>query len=203
MIIRVDTLLIVSFLMTVVTACTDHSNSGSGVWNNDISTFLMDDDKLSYTLPTDLSFWAIADSENLPPNMLFFGVDSSEGIGVGIFRPELKMIQRKTAKEYTDYEIDVILRELSNSNQDEKVVYKKIDKNRSKLNGKDSWSYTVEHKLLDKTVSNDTVHVFYSGYVFDGLKNTYGFVMISNINPSDSNGQIQQSVYLSGLTFSK
>lgn len=192
----------VALILTLAfTRCTKRSDSGSGVWNSDTSTFSIENEKLNYTLPTDASFWAIADKKNLPSDMLFFGVDSSEGIGIGIFRANQNIKQSKKAEDLTDTDIEVILKQLSNPHQGQTVAYEKIDKNRCAIEGKDGWNFTVEHKILDSTVSHDTIPVFYSGYIFDGIINPYGLVVISNINPSDSAGQIMMTTYTSGLKF--
>lgn len=199
---------IVYSLMTVAlilalafTGCTKRSDSGSGVWNSETSTFSIENEKLNYTLPTDASYWAIAEKKNLPSDMLFFGVDSSEGIGVGIFRVNQNIYQSQKAEDLTDADIEVILKQLSNPYQGQTVAYEKIDKNRCELAGNTGWNFIVEHKILDSAVSHDIIPVFYSGYIFDGIINPYGLVVISNINPNDSIGRNQLMKYTSGLSF--
>lgn len=188
-------------LMFVVTGCTNRSDSRSGVWNSETSTFTTEDEKLCYILPTDVSLWAIADAKNLPSDMLFFGVDSSEGVALGIFRPVVSAMVSEKGKSFSDNNIEEILRQLSNPQHGQTVVYEQIDKSRSIFDENDAWSFTIEHKILDNTSSLDTVTVYYSGYIFDGLNHPYGIVLISNINPNDSIGRNQLMKYTSGLSF--
>lgn len=198
----VYSLMTVALILTLAfTGCTKRSDSGSGVWNSETSTFSIENEKLNYTLPTDASYWAIAEKKNLPSDMLFFGVDSSEGIGVGIFRVNQNIYQSQKAEDLTDADIEVILKQLSNPYQGQTVAYEKIDKNRCELAGNTGWNFIVEHKILDSAVSHDIIPVFYSGYIFDGIINPYGLVVISNINPNDSIGRNQLMKYTSGLSF--
>lgn len=195
-------LMTIGLILTLAfTGCSKRSESGSGVWNSENSTFSIENEKLSYTLPTDASYWAIADIKTLPPNMLFFAIDSSEGIGVGLFRPDLELAQTKKAVDFTDQEVNAILKQLSSPHQDQTVIYEKIDKSKCILRDKESWSFIIEHKILDKAISQDSVPVFYSGYIFDGVKNPYGIVIISNVDSADSICQIQMKKYTSALNF--
>lgn len=201
MIRRIHILLTIATVALVVTSCRNRSDLASGEWNSKNSTFYVEDEYFNYILPTDISYWVIADKENLPPNMLFFGVDSSEGIGIGIFKPDLSRSQSKKVLELTNVELDVILTQLSIPDQGQTIVYENIDKSRCGLEGKDAWRFMIEHKIIDRTASNDTLPVYYSGYIFDALNNAYGIVLISNINQNDSIGRKQLKKYLSGLSF--
>lgn len=189
--------LCVSLLLGILYSCADRSTSRSGEWNEQNSIFTIADN-LSYSLPTDISLWAIADKDVLPSNMLFFGIDKSEDICVGIFRPAAEGFQTKRVVDYSEDDVDSAVRQLSNPDQNQTVIYENIDKRNTYIDGAYAWHYILEHKIVNK-LGPDTIPIFYSGYIFDGHESPFGLVIISNLNPKDSIGQIQFAKYASAL----
>lgn len=171
----------------------------SGVWDDTTSTFYIEDETIYYTLPTDKSYWAIADKESLPLNMLFFGIEKNDGICIGIFRPDLHLTESKKSRDFSEKEIDVILRQMIKSVPSQDVICKEIIKKKDRFGGQDAWSFSIEQQVISKEVSFDTIPIFYSGYIFDGLEHSYGFVLISDCNPIDSIGTVQKKRYLETL----
>lgn len=188
----------IAIFLLMLSSCSEISESNRGVWDQQAATFSIEEESISYTLPTDISSWAVAGQESMPSNMFFFGIDKDEGICIGIFSPDLKDNKSKKVADYSDVDIDVIARQLSNPDKTQTVHNEKIIKNKETFCDKEVWHYVVEYGLNDEA-SSDIITVYYSGYIFDGLKNPYGIVMISDKNPTDSIGQLLFKKYISPL----
>lgn len=189
-------------LLLFHSSCSRNLDSTRGVWDQQTATFSIEEDKITYSLPSEISSWAIANQESIPSNMYFFGIDKAEGICIGIFSPDINNKLLKKVADYTDVDIDVIARQLTNTDNEQRIHYENIVRKKENFGDMEVWCYVVGCGLYDKSTS-DTINVFYSGYIFDGLNKPYGIVMISDQNPTDSIGKTLFRKYTSTLHVKK
>ncbi len=189
--------LLTNILYTLV-FCTNNSTSKKGVWNDLTSSFTIEDEKISYTLPSEPSSWVVAQQETMPTNMLFFSIEKNDGICIGIFDTGPKFEHIKGIEEFSEKDIEVVVRQLASADDKQLVLSEDIQKEREKFEGQEVWQYLLARKVKDYAMP-DTISIYYSGFLFNGIKQPYGFVMISGFNPTDSIGKIQFQRYTSTL----
>lgn len=185
--------------LTLLAACNGRSTGETARWNDLISTFSMEEEEVCYTLPTDVSSWAIAGEENLPPAMAFFGIDREEEVCVGIFRPDAPRNGVASSRGYSLCEVYEMVREISSPQSGQKTVDEKLESIPLHDSGKKSWYFSHLRRIVDSSLPSDTFTINYSGYLFDGKTRPLGIVVISSVDPSDSIGRRILDKYVTGL----
>lgn len=159
-----------------------------GHWDDETATFAIPEEKISYTLPTDKSFWGIAVEESLPESMLFFGLDTQTQTCIGVFKAAPPAIGLLKAKYYTDKELETMIWDVAKPNVEQTIVSENLEKERTIFLDSEAWAYRLCREVIAPASTDDTIAVYYSGYVFDAKKNPFGIVVISADNPLDSIG---------------
>lgn len=195
-------LLLLFFCISV--SCQRLTTDNKKNWDEETGTFYNYEENLQYTLPTDFSSWAIAQDETTPEPLQFFGIDTKNEVCIGLFKPSIFHKEMGTVWSYSEPEVRNILNNLTYPDSKQKVLRDSIVITKDSFLKDKALKYIVERKLIHTSRPNDTILVYYSGFIFDNKnKNPYGIVVISSHNPKDTLESILLKKYYYSLTFIK
>lgn len=194
-IIKIFALLLIPFLF----GCGHKSEMPSGIWDEGTASFCIEEEGIEYTLPTDISNWAIADQTSTPVQIMFWGIDTSSETCIGIFNPDPPLNGTKSVSGYTEAELDIQIRNIASPQPGQVIFDEKVEKSDKEGEEGKRTIFHLSRKLLDKSMPGDTIPIHYTGYFFNGKNRPYGWVMITGFDPTDSIGALQFQLYASGL----
>lgn len=165
------------------------------------NSFLISSADMEYVIPTDISKWAVAPSESLPEGMIFFGADTENSICVGIFKPEKPLRPPHKTLDYSDIEFKKIMELVCQSDTAIHVLSEEIHSNDTIFSSASAKRFIIHKEVTPISSPEDTLSMFYNGFVFDKGNSPYGIVVISSENPYDSIGLSTSQKFINSLRF--
>lgn len=134
---------------------------GSSSWNSMTGTYTIPSLGISYTVPSAVENWAIADTDGSVPAIKFCGVDHSTGICVVIVEPDRRL------KSVTDLDEDKalgILREISCQSPAGRILRFEPSVEKRRYADSEHWRLRADITIA---TDSDTVGISYVGNIFD------------------------------------
>lgn len=188
----------VILFLTVCVSCSGSQNNNIE-YQEENNSFIIPSENLEYVVPTDISQWAVAAPEVLPDGIIFFGVDRENEICVGIFKHQISFRSTYGVNDISDAECKELLKSVCESDASLDVLSEDVllaDTTYSSMAAK---RFLVSKNVVSRDNINDTISVYYNGYLFDNIGKTYGIVVISEDNPFKYSGCNNTKVYLDAL----
>ena len=152
-------------------------------WDDTTGTYTIPSLELSYTVPTDVEYWAVADLDDTTPKIKFCGVDTSTDICIVIVEPNSEL---RRVSELDSVKVKDILREIICQSPTGHILRFSPKIERGLYAGSGSWDFRADISLVSM---RDTVEVSYIGHIFDWLnKKVVGIVTIVQTEVIDSIG---------------
>lgn len=186
-------ILLVSYFMS--------NNAEPIVFKEDKNSFLIPSANMEYVIPTDISRWAVAPSKSLPEGMLFFGVDTENSVCVGIFKPEKPLKSPHKTFDYSHIEFIGILQTVCKSDSSLNILSEEYHTNDTIFSSASAKEFRVHKEVSSPDSPNDTISMYYNGFVFDKGDSPYGIVVISGEEPNDSSNADNNYIYINSLKF--
>ena len=182
-------LVILMFLISCGSKKTNQS-----FWDDTTGTYTIPSLAISYTVPTDVEYWAIADMDGLTPEIKFCGVDNSSDVCIVIVEPDSTL---KSIAELDSVKINDILREIICQSPTGEILQFTSTIQPGQYIGTDSWDFRVDISIADNC---NAVDVSYIGHIFDcPNRKVAGIVSIVPTIALDSTGLQTMDKYLNGV----
>lgn len=189
---KVKCLVIVWALMLI--ACGGKNTSQSN-WDDTTGTYTIPSLELSYTVPTDVENWAIADIDGSIPEIKFCGVDNSTDICITIIQPDSTL---KSVAELDSVKVNNILRKIICQAPAGEILRFTPTVKLGQYIGSGSWNFRVDISIASNW---NTVDVSYAGHIFDCTnKKVAGIVSIIPTEMLDSIGLQTIDRYFDGVS---
>lgn len=163
-------------------------------WDGTAGMYTIPSLGISYTVPSDIENWAIADIDGSVPKIKFCGMDHSTGICIVIVEPDSRL---KSVAELDSVKVGDILREIICQTPAGHILRLDPNLERSRYADSESW-----HFRTDITIANnsDTVEISYLGHIFDcPNRKVAGIVSIVPTEVLDSVGVQTTDKYFDGV----
>lgn len=152
--IKVNPISVILICLSMLVSCT----SKDSYWDEGNSTYVLPSLQLSIHLPQNDN-WAIAEVENLPENILFFGIIPDDGIGLYLFsEKDIKFSSvRDLSHDEIQQQVYPIFRQPSLGS--EKINYGALETEICKFLGEDAIKFQINMNI-------DEMGVKFVGYLF-------------------------------------
>lgn len=178
-------------LVSLMCAC----GSSNKRWDESTATYTVEEAGVSYNLPTDISYWAIADISNLPEDVEFFGVDRNSSVCVSLIKVKDNHGNQQLESlpvQYLNNIIDKI------TVQSDSIDYKRNNRSiiHESVMGQKRWKFHEDISITDNNSIEYDLSV--DGIMFDGKNGMYAFVVTAPKQKAVDSQQIFIK-YLNGL----
>ncbi|MCH5334916.1 MAG: hypothetical protein J1D86_03815 [Alistipes sp.] len=164
-------------------------------WDDTTGTYIMPSLELSYTVPTDVGNWAIAEMDGSVPEIKFCGVDTSTDICIVIVEPDSGL---RSVSELDSVKVKDILREIICQSPTGHILQFCPKMERGLYAGSGSWDFRTDISIVSL---RDTVDVSYTGHIFDcPNRKVAGIVSIVPTEILDSVGLQTMYRYFDGVS---
>lgn len=166
-------------------SCSHKAEQASPVWDEVTATYTIPADGLSYTVPTPADNWVVAPAANLPPRVLFCGVETNDLVVMTIISPQAPA-SGSSVTDYTPGEIDMILREVVMNNSPGVTTSVAPAITSAGYLGEDAVRFRVDVSVAVPGQQPDTMAVTYAGYLFDAAGAPRGIMATVPTEQADS-----------------
>lgn len=163
-------------------------------WDNKTGMYIIPWLGISYTVPSDIENWAIADIDSSVPKIKFCGMDHSTGICIVIVEPDSRL---KSVTELDSVKVRNILREIICQTPTGHILQLDPNLERSRYADSESWCFRTDISIAN---NSDTVKISYLGHIFDcPNRKVAGIVSIVPTEVLDSVGVQTTDKYFDGM----
>lgn len=148
-------------LVVVLSLLACGRKTASSSWDSITGTYTIPELEISYTIPSAVENWAIANIDGLVPEIKFCGVDNSTDVCIVIVEPESAI---KCVEELDSTKVRTILHEIIGQSPSGRILQFNPILQRGRYADSDSWGFKADISIANDA---DTAFVSYSGYLFD------------------------------------
>ena len=164
---------IIIFLMFLFLVSCSRANNEDAKWDEDTSTYVLDELHLKYTLPSNAEYWMIRGDMEAFKEIKFCGVDIKNNVCVSILTPT---VASSSEKKLTSEEIGRIINELIFGKEDNHLQLDQVVITKKTYLNNESWFFEALVPF-----ENNSMLVKYMGYLFDN-NNILTSIMINTPN---------------------
>lgn len=165
-------------------------------WDGTAGMYTIPSLGISYTVPSDIENWAIADIDGSVPKIKFCGMDCSTDICIVIVEPDGRL---KSVTELDSVKVGDILREIVCQTPAGYILRFDPNLKRSRYADSESWHFRADVSVANQS---DTVEISYLGHIFDcPNRKVAGILSIVQTDALDSVGVHTVDKYFDGMNF--
>lgn len=162
-------------------------------WDETTGTYTIPSLNLSYVVPTNVEYWAIADIDGSIPELQFCGVDATTCVNIVIVKPNIKA---NSITKLDKPHVEELLYDIICQNPDCKIFGFNPQIEPALYLGTQSWKFMSDVSIED---DKDSVAISYAGYFFNSNNRVVGIMSIIPTSIRDSLGRNIIDNYFMGL----